>query len=80
MTRTGVCVPLEEHTGLEPARSAWKAEMLPITSMLHITAPGRERQYHAINAATQKTCTVISGSRVEHLEAQAGIEPSSGPR
>ena len=38
MTRTGVCVPLEEHTGLEPARSAWKAEMLPITSMLHITA------------------------------------------
>lgn len=22
--------PLEEHTGLEPARSAWKAEMLPL--------------------------------------------------
>ena len=40
MTRTGVCVPLEEHTGLEPARSAWKAETLPITSMLRITAQG----------------------------------------
>ena len=28
---------LEQHTGLEPVPPAWKAEMLPITPVLHLT-------------------------------------------
>ena len=30
MARTGVCVPLEQHTGFEPAQAAWKAAVLPL--------------------------------------------------
>lgn len=26
----GVASPLEEHTGIEPAFSAWKADVLPL--------------------------------------------------
>lgn len=32
--------PLEAHTGFEPARSAWKAEMLPLHQCAMLVRPG----------------------------------------
>lgn len=55
MTRTGVCVPLEQYTGLEPARSAWKAEMLPLHQYC-ILPPGSPESGGPVFADCQDKC------------------------
>lgn len=75
MARTGVCVPLEQHTGLEPAQAAWKAAVLPLHKCC-ISPPLAESGIPCHRCChTENTCTVIfcRRSRVKRLEERDRI-------
>ena len=55
MARTGVCVPLEQHTGFEPAQAAWKAAVLPLHKCC-VSPPGSPVSGGPVFADCQDKC------------------------
>ena len=55
MARTGVCVPLEQHTGFEPAIPAWKAGVLPLHQCC-VSPPGSPVSGGPVFADCQDKC------------------------
>ena len=76
MARTGVCVPLEQHTGLEPAQAAWKAAVLPLHKCCISPPLAESGTYHALMLPHKETCTVIPELTGEALDEHPGIEPA----
>ena len=70
MARTGSASPLEEHTGFEPALTAWKAAVLPLhqCSILPV-CPG----CHALLTSALPPCSPYGGAG---LSLQSGKKES----
>ena len=64
--------PVEQHEGLEPSPSAWKAEVLPITPMLRVAGVAGLEPTHA---GVKVPC--LTAWLHPYVVGRVGVEPTT---